>query len=271
MAFERDGALRSRGRTCARGGHSGHVLFALVEYAQRDAVGAKNSQPLTRGPQAGCKPATSGEPVRHVLVTAHHSAVMAKSIVPCAVTWIAPEIVSSGRLRLESIFERKKSKERSARPRARAQRVHAGARVAPSPVALIIEQICVVSDMSGSRNIKTCKTRGRRGGSVVGERAPDILLCCARRASPAARARDPCGTHAQWRLLCYGFLHMACRHAARLRSCAPFAWRCGTGACTHVICIILRAAQCNMWLPGDVPPCMCTTVMEHVMACRRGF
>lgn len=39
----------------------------------------------------------------------------------------------------------------------------------------------------------------------------------------------------------------------------------------HVICIILRAAQCNMWLPGDVPPCMCTTVMEHVMACRRGF
>ena len=178
---------------------------------------------------------------------------------------------SSGRLRLESIFERKKSKERSARPRARAQRVHAGARVAPSPVALIIEQICVVSDMSGSRNIKTCKTRGRRGGSVVGERAPDILLCCARRASPAARARDPCGTHAQWRLLCYGFLHMACRHAARLRSCAPFAWRCGTGACTHVICIILRAAQCNMWLPGDVPPCMCTTMMEHVMACRRGF
>jgi len=152
---------------------------------------------------------------------------------------------------------------------ARARR--AGARVAPSPVALIIEQICVVSDMSGSRNIKTCKTRGRRGGSVVGERAPDILLCCARRASPAARARDPCGTHAQWRLLCYGFLHMACRHAARLRSCAPFAWRCGTGACTHVICIILRAAQCNMWLPGDVPPCMCTTVMEHVMACRRGF
>ena len=87
--------------------------------------------------------------------------------------------------------------------------------------------------MSGSRNIKTCKTRGRRGGSVVGERAPDILLCCARRASPAARARDPCGTHAQWRLLCYGFLHMACRHAARLRSCAPFAWRCGTGACTR--------------------------------------
>ena len=87
MAFERDGALRSRSRTCARGGHSGHVLFALVEYAQRlrDAVGAKNSQPLTRGPQAGCKPATSGEPVRHVLVTAHYSAVMAKSIVPCAV------------------------------------------------------------------------------------------------------------------------------------------------------------------------------------------
>ena len=39
----------------------------------------------------------------------------------------------------------------------------------------------------------------------------------------------------------------------------------------HVICIILRAAQCNMWLPGDLPPCMCTTVMEHVMACRRGF
>ena len=179
-------------------------------------------------------------------------------------------VLSSGSLRLESILT-EKSKERSARPRARAQRVHAGARVAPSPVALIIEQICVVSDMSGSRNIKTCKTRGRRGGSVVGERAPDILLCCARRASPAARARDPCGTHAQWRLLCYGFLHMACRHAARLRSCAPFAWRCGTGACTHVICIILRAAQCNMWLPGDVPPCMCTTVMEHVMACRRGF
>ena len=27
---------------------------------------------------------------------------------------------------------------------------------------------------------------------------------------------------------------MACRHAARLRSCAPFAWRCGTGACTHL-------------------------------------
>ena len=26
---------------------------------------------------------------------------------------------------------------------------------------------------------------------------------------------------------------MACRHAARLRSCAPFAWRCGTGACTR--------------------------------------
>ena len=23
--------------------------------------------------------------------------------------------------------------------------------------------------------------------------------------------------------------------------------------------------------PGDVPPCMCTTVMEHVMACRRSF
>ena len=31
--------------------------------------------------------------------------------------------------------------------------MHAGARVAPSPVALIIEQICVVSDMSGSRNM----------------------------------------------------------------------------------------------------------------------
>ena len=55
--------------------------------------------------------------------------------------------ISSGRLRLESISTEKFAKERSARPRARAQRVHAGARVAPSPVALIIEQICVVSDI----------------------------------------------------------------------------------------------------------------------------
>ena len=178
---------------------------------------------------------------------------------------------SSGRLRLESIFERKKSKERSALPRARAQRVHAGARVAPSPVALIIEQIFVVSNMSGSRNIKTCKTRGRRGGSLSSANARPTFYYAAQGAPHQRHAHEI--------------------HAVRMRNGASYAmasctWHAATPQDSdrvhplrgdavqepvHVICIILRAAQCNMWLPGDVPPCMCTTVMEHVMACRRGF
>ena len=59
--------------------------------------------------------------------------------------------------------------------RARSACVHAGARVAPSPVALIIEQICVVCfgySMSGSRNVKTCKTLCQTQIAATGPHLP---------------------------------------------------------------------------------------------------
>ena len=73
-----------------------------------------------------------------------------------------------------------------------------------------------------------------RGGSVVGERAPDIL-CCAR----APHQRHAHEIHAV-RMRNGASYAMASRtwHAATpqdsaRRSCAPFAWRRCTGACTR--------------------------------------
>ena len=100
--------------------------------------------------------------------------------------------------------------------------------------------------------------------------APDIL-CCAPRASPAARARDPCGAHAprmRW-LFAHGMPpRRRTRPADRVHPLRGDA----VHEHVHMICIVLRAVHKDVATrPRPALHVHNLAVMEHVMAGRRGF